>query len=538
MATKSYYIGNNKANEVALLNSNDLIVVRNHEKVNEDFVKNQITSVFSHFPINYKCLSYFPESNVYVFKFLSKNTNNPISKELRDEILTALKRKTNVLKYAGKSLKLKNANIYQIYTENLFLKFRNDAKERHIKSVLKKFKLFEKRKLKFCTNGYFVESANGIGQDVFDQSIEILNLNEVNLCHPETVVKRKGLKQNFNAFYTNKKFDGVWARDKVKADVAWKNSTGKDINICIIDDGIDFDHPVFKNKIKRSKDMHNEKKDAYHKFDEEKHGTACASIAAGNDENFKGIAPDSNIIPIRTKSLGSVLEADAFYWAALQNADIISCSWGPPDGSIYKDNDDKIEYPIPDHTRLAIDYAATKGRNGKGCIIVFAAGNGKEPIEYDGYASHKNVISVGAANKIDLPTVYSDYGSPIFCVFPSGDFTIESKNKISRAYGLRVADRIGQKGYVDGDYFDVFQGTSASSPGVAGITALVLSVNPNLSSKQVKSILKNSCETIGNQKNYKNKGGYPYSELYGYGMLRADLAVENTIKYTNIQNQK
>lgn len=534
MKPKSYFIGSNKARRITLINSNDLIVVRTHKKFNLHFTENPITSIFKKFPVNFENIGYFIESNVYAFKFTYKDTNNPISSELRDEILFVLKKKKNLLKFAGKSLRLKNTDIYQIYTENLFLKFRNDARKRHINSVLKRFDLFEKRKLKFCNNGYFVNAIDGIGQSVFDKSIDILDLNEVELCHPETVVKRKGLNKNFDSCYLDQNFNGLWVLDKVKVAAAWKKSTGKDINICIIDDGIDLNHPAFKNKIVCSKDMHEHKKSAHHKFDEEKHGTACASIAAGNDENFKGLAPDSNIIPIRSKSLGSVLEAEAFYWAAQHNADVISCSWGPPDGSIFTDKDDRIDYPIPDHTRLAIDYAATKGRNGKGCIVIFAAGNGKEPIKYDGYASHKNVISVGAANKIDLPAVYSDYGSPIFCVFPSGDFTIDSKNKISRQYGIKVADRIGQKGYINGDYFDAFQGTSASCPGVAGITALVLSINPNLNLKQVKSILKNSCEMIGNRKNYKNKDGYPYNELYGYGMLRADLAVKNTIKYTNI----
>lgn len=43
--------------------------------------------------------------------------------------------------------------------------------------------------------------------------------------------------------------------------------------------------------------------------------------------------------------------------------------------------------PLPDSTRLAIDYAVTQGRAGKGCVVLFAAGNGNESGDLDGYAS-------------------------------------------------------------------------------------------------------------------------------------------------------
>ena len=106
-------------------------------------------------------------------------------------------------------------------------------------------------------------------------------------------------------------------------------------------------------------------------------------------------------MPIRLRSgLGSIYEASAFKWAVDHGADIISCSWGPDDGD-WSNPADPLHTSmaeLSDSTRLAIDDAVTHGRNGKGCVIFFAAGNGNEDVKYDGYASYDKVIAVAACN--------------------------------------------------------------------------------------------------------------------------------------------
>ena len=75
---------------------------------------------------------------------------------------------------------------------------------------------------------------------------------------------------------------------------------------------------------------------------------------------------------------------------------MISCSWGPEDGD-WSDPNDPLHnqvVPLPDSTRLAIDFAVNHGRNGKGCVICFAAGNGNEPVDNDGYASYSRVMAI------------------------------------------------------------------------------------------------------------------------------------------------
>ena len=73
----------------------------------------------------------------------------------------------------------------------------------------------------------------------------------------------------------------------------------------------------------------------------ENHGTACAGVACANGiDGASGVAPQAKLMPIRLVSgLGSIQEAKAFKWAADNGADVISCSWGPPDGDWFDPSD-------------------------------------------------------------------------------------------------------------------------------------------------------------------------------------------------------
>ena len=79
-------------------------------------------------------------------------------------------------------------------------------------------------------------------------------------------------------------------------------------------------------------------------------------------------------------------------------------------------------FPLPDNIRLAIDCAAANGRGGKGCVILFAAGNRNESVDLDRYASYEKVLAVAACNDRGKRSVYSDFGDTVFCSFPSNDF--------------------------------------------------------------------------------------------------------------------
>lgn len=477
-----------------------------------------------------KLIDAFPDSCVYVYRYIpAQQESTPLS---RDEVKARVRAQGHPqLLYIGTVLKIAGTNIYQIYTGNLFIKFRDGASRQAINSTLSETELMIKTELSFSPNSYFVEPVQNIGSEIFDLSQQILAHPEVEYCHPELVVKnRSAFAEAVLSADSDNDSDLNWIFRRTGVFKAWNTTKGKGVKIAVIDDGLDFDHPAFAgmDRIVFPRDMPDKGQHRLplHQFDE-KHGTACASIACSGDLGSLGVAPEANLIPIRVTGLGSVLQSEAFYWAVQNGADVISCSWGPPDGSIFTTDDDNFIFPIPGHTNLALTYAATQGRGGKGTVVVFAAGNGKEPVKNDHYAAHESVLAVGSSNKNDKPTVYSDYGPPLLCCFPSGEYEVISLKEIKRLYGVKVADRIGAAGYSSNDYYDSFDGTSASCPGVAGVVALMLSVNPDLTLDNVKEIIKKSCQKIGDSGAYADG----YSQFYGYGLLRADRAVKNALNF-------
>jgi subtilisin-like proprotein convertase family protein len=223
-------------------------------------------------------------------------------------------------------------------------------------------------------------------------------------------------------------------------------------------------------------------------------------------------------------------------WAAQHGADVISCSWGPPDGDWW-DKDDaqhRARVQMPASTKLAIDYVTTHGREGKGCIVLFAAGNGNESVDNDGYASYEKVIAVAACNDRGTRSVYSDYGKAVWCSFPSSDFDWPEQDiPAPLTPGIWTTDRVSKRGYnpgavFDGDakgnYTNSFGGTSSACPGAAGVVALVLAVNPELKWLEVKQLLKKSCDKIDPQ-NGKYDATSAHSVYYGFGRLNAMTAV-------------
>ena len=123
---------------------------------------------------------------------------------------------------------------------------------------------------------------------------------------------------------------------------------------------------------------------------------------------------------------------------------------------------------LPDSTRLAMGYALTKGRSGRGCVILFAAGNGNEDTQNDGYVTHPEVITVAACNDTGRRSVYSDYGEAVWVAFPSGDYVWKPFDHAAPiSQGLHTTDRSGAEGYDPGNYLSIFGGTSGACPGMA-----------------------------------------------------------------------
>ena len=194
--------------------------------------------------------------------------------------------------------------------------------------------------------------------------------------------------------------NGAVADADVDAELAWDITTGhSEVVIAIIDTGVDIDHQelnwetgkVFVNpgEFGSGRETNGIDDDGNGYVDDVRgwdfysqdnnprpgssasaaHGTACAGIAAarGNDgQGIAGIAYGSRILPIKINADNGTTFASEFNVGrairyAADYADVLSSSWGGGSPTVA--------------INTAIDYAATSGRNGKGCGVFFASGN-------------------------------------------------------------------------------------------------------------------------------------------------------------------
>ncbi|WP_426332937.1 S8 family serine peptidase [Paenibacillus silvae] len=317
-----------------------------------------------------------------------------------------------------------------------------------------------------------------------------------------------------------------WHLVHTKVIDAWENAKGTGVTICIMDDGVETSHPEFQNRIVKQRDYSdpNLPNDGNPNLASDNHGTSVAGVAAAAGVKAYGAAPASQIIAIRSPDyLGVDAEAKMFDWAVSEGADVINCSWGPPDTS--NPNTD-WEYPLPLLVRAAIHNAATRGRNGKGVIICWAAGNGNQSMSTDQYAANPDVLAIAACTDSGERSSYSDFGNEVWISAPSN----------GGRRGILTTDRSGNKGYnqgtssndlQDSNYTGRFGGTSSASPLVAGIVGLMLSANSALTLQDVKGILARTADKIGDPVSYARETALGrHSDLYGYGRVNALNAVK------------
>ncbi|MCR9289012.1 MAG: S8 family serine peptidase [Bacteroidetes bacterium] len=306
---------------------------------------------------------------------------------------------------------------------------------------------------------------------------------------------------------------------------AWNrigNIGSSKVTIAVIDNGFDLTHPDLRDKIFRPWDLWTRSSKVSEGDPFFTHGTPCASIAlaSANGRGIVGVAPNAKFMPVSGTSFGLRATENMFDYCIKNGADIISCSWGSTDP----------RYTLSLLKEEAISKVAREGRNGKGAIVLYAAGN--EGLDYiNFYAAHPDVIAVGASDSRDRHSRYSNAGRELDVVAPSnGDWPLIA----ARAYwdeGTTIRGEGEWRWWADGqsrgDNYKHFGGTSASTPLVAGICALMLSANPDLTAKEVKDILRKTADKIGDPSEYSSEG---HSRKYGYGRVNADRAVAEALR--------
>ncbi len=357
-------------------------------------------------------------------------------------------------------------------------------------------------------NKYYLDVDALSSDEVLHLACEINHLDGVNWCEPNTTINiiRYNTYYNCQYYLHNEGQTGGTTGVDINVEPAWGIISGGSNNIktAVIDDGIDLQHEDLSAGLLEGYTLNSNTKGEHTSgIDGEGHyychGTACAGIIGAGDNSIgiKGVAYNTKILPVNINFAYSVADlANAIYWAA-QRADVISCSWG------CTQNDDIID---------EITNARTNGRNGKGCVVVFAAGNETaNSIAFP--ANVSGVISVGAIDKNGNHCSYSNTGPELDLVAPSGE--------CNWAGDVWTTDIMNGNAYY-GNYMSNFGGTSAACPQVAGVAALMLSANPDLTESQVRSILCSTAIPKGDTIAIPNN-------TYGYGLVDAFHAVYGAI---------
>jgi len=207
----------------------------------------------------------------------------------------------------------------------------------------------------------------------------------------------------------------------------------------------------------------------------------------------------------------------------------------------------------------------TGGPKNNGCVLCFAAGNWNAPLDgrqltdfewrelpslnspiqkytgrcFNGYTAHKSVLAVAACTSTGRRAEYSNYGTHVSLCAPSSNFDPLDVQRPVQGLGIVTADNEGEgPGYNPRSLYTglvgdtAFGGTSAATPLVAGVAALVRSVNPDLPAAEVRKILTMNTTRIGTEPGGEATGNSPgtyqvdgRSEWFGYGRVNAAAAV-------------
>lgn len=284
-----------------------------------------------------------------------------------------------------------------------------------------------------------------------------------------------------------------WNLPAIGTEQGWKVSRGKeDIEIAIVDTGVDLNHPDLRNRLVKGYNVIDEKAEP---DDDNGHGTHVAGIIASETNNNEGVAGMtwfSKIMPVKAmgaKGYGTTFDiAKGIIWAVDNGADVINLSLG--------------NYQPSRVLEEAVRYAFERD-----VVMVSAAGNdGSNQPTYP--SAYPEVISVAAVDHNGNRASFSNYGSYIDIAAP----------------GV----------YIPSTYFNeqyaALSGTSMAAPHVAGLAALIKSINPELKSSEVIRIIKNSAIDLGQQ-------GKDID--YGNGLIDVNSALQEASKKpTSLRKQE
>jgi len=370
--------------------------------------------------------------------------------------------------------------------------------------------------------------------DIWDELFRELNSGENNA---KTIERRQSIRFNDPMLSAQWFLNGGGSGGAdMNVKPAWdKGYSGKGVVVSILDDGIQHNHPDLAQNYDKfaSTDINDSDQDPMPQDNgDNKHGTRCAgevAAVANNGICGVGIAFNASIGGVRM--LDGVVN-DAVEARALSlnpnHIDIYSASWGP------EDDGRTVDGPGPLAKRAFLN-GVTRGRNGKGSIFVWASGNGGRFVDdcnCDGYTNSIFTLSISSASQAGFKPWYLEQcSSTLATTFSSGtpgtDASIATVDQDARLRPNKICT-------------DQHTGTSASAPIAAGVCALALEANPNLTWRDMQYLVVMSSQPgplLRESGWLRNGQGRQFNHKFGYGLMDAGAMVDLAERWKNVPLQ-
>ena len=277
-----------------------------------------------------------------------------------------------------------------------------------------------------------------------------------------------------------------WHLSKMQALLAWDIAIGTGVTVAVLDTGVYPNHPDLLGKIVVGRNVTTGTASASDTSDIHGHGTLVSGVVTALTNNATGgasVAPGTQVMPIRitdrTDGYATFSDmASGITWAADHGARVANLSYDGAAGS----------------SAVASAASYMMSKNG---VVVVAAGNGN--IDY-GYSNNPYLYVAAATDATDAKASFSSFGNFVDIAAPGTS--------------IYTTNRSGT--------YSLVQGTSFSTPNVAGVAAVVMAANPLLSPSDVLSVISSTAFDLGTP---------GWDKYFGYGRVNELAAAQKAVTY-------